>query len=476
MKIHFRHDFFAMSDPVNDQSLAFEGGYKTPSGSGDKQSANATISTPSTLDMGSSGNSLDCSTDSIHATDPAESVQGHGNIFESYFDDSSDFTPNEPPAHTTGLGDLTSASAALLDPNILRMFVDSLSRSITGNVSNSILSDDESSNPISASIRGSLDEATPLVEGQPDTPPAAPMVSEFQRSVTNLSVLSSQTTTETSTSSTVMLRNVPYDSRQRGVLSLIEDEGFKGRFDFFYAPLDFKSKNNLGYAFVNFHSVDIAKEFFRHFDGRRIVSRPGWDKPLRVCWARVQGLEANVDHYRNSPVNEMPEEFKPMLFDENGDFLLFPPPDPATGPVEMRSNSRSSASLGGSTVRPRERRLQSQISRGFFTPNNSSISSLTSSVLTSTPPQMSANKLFVGGLAAETSSEALAEYMKKFGPVRDCHVLVDASTGRSRCYGFCTFEDTDSTRVALEYSKPHWLDGRGVVVRPYTSSTGPVRN
>lgn len=470
MKIHFRHDFFAMSDQVNDQSLAFDDGCKTPSRSDEKQPGPMTIATPSTLDMDSSGNSLDFSTDSINA----ESVQGHGNIFESYFDDSCEVAPTEPHANTTGLGDLTSASAALLDPNILRMFVDSLSRSITGNASNSILSDEESSNP---AVRESLDEAASLAEGHPDTPAPVPMVSEFQRSVTNLSVLSSQTATETSTSSTVMLRNVPYDARQRGVLSLIEDEGFKGQFDFFYAPLDFKSRNNLGYAFVNFHSVDIAKEFFRHFDGRRIVSRPGWDKPLRVCWARVQGREANIDHYRNSPVNEMPEEFKPMLFDEDGDFLLFPAPDPVVGQNEMRNlSSRSSGYLAGSTVRPRERRLQSQISRGFFTPVNSSISSLSISVMTSTPPQMSANKLFVGGLAAETTSEGLAVYMKKFGAVRDCHVLIDASTGRSRCYGFCTFEDSDSTRAALEYAKPHWLDGRGVVVRPYTSSTGPVKS
>ena len=474
MKIHFQHDFFAMSDQLNDQSLEFNGVCKTPSGLDAKDCNRALIMTPSTLDMGSSVSCLDSSTDSIHNAEQTESNHGHGNIFESYFEESDHQSVTDSPPGDSHIGDLSSASAALLDPNILRMFVDSLSRSITGNASNSILSDEETPNRSAESFRDSLDEAVQFGDDVPDTPPPAPMVSGFQRSMTNMSVLSSQTVTETSTSSTVMLRNVPYDARQRGVLSLIEDEGFKSRFDFFYAPLDFKSKNNLGYAFVNFHSVDIAKEFFRLFDGRRIVSRPGWDKPLRVCWARVQGLEANIDHYRNSPVNEMPEEFKPMLFDETGDSILFPAPDLLICPNEMRSISRSSTSLGGSTVRPRERRLQSQLSRGFFTPVNSSINSL--STVSATPPQMSANKLFVGGLAAETSSESLAEYMKRFGSVRDCHVLVDASTGRSRCYGFCTFEDPESSRAALDYSKPHWLDGRGVVVRPYTSSTGPVKN
>lgn len=59
----------------------------------------------------------------------------------------------------------------------------------------------------------------------------------------------------------------------------------------------------------------------------------------QVCWARVQGLEANVDHYRNSPVNEMPHnEYKPMLF-ARGQYIPFPmPPLPyaASGhPVEF---------------------------------------------------------------------------------------------------------------------------------------------
>ena len=126
---------------------------------------------------------------------------------------------------------------------------------------------------------------------------------------------------------TVMLRNVPYHEGQVGVLRLLESRGFLGKFDFFYAPLDFNSGNNLGYAFINFRSNEAVQEFFSSADGLR-VNQEGWQqKELRVCWARVQGLNSNVEQYRNSPVNEMPVQFRPMLFDGEGGQVSFPRPD-----------------------------------------------------------------------------------------------------------------------------------------------------
>ena len=398
--------------------------------------------TPSTLDFGSSAISVDCSTDSVSQPDLVENIGANENPYQSYFDEPSSINASRDcTVPASQWGDLSDAATSLLDPNVLRMFVDSLTRSITGQ---------EAAPTI-------LPPTTPMSSGE-YTPPYPSM----RRSGTNVSMVSNQSAMDRSgDSTTVMLRNVPYDARQQGVLSLLIEEEFG--FDFFYAPLDFKSRNNLGYAFINLIDPDTARRFFDHFDGKRVTSRVGWEKPLRVCWARVQGLDANIDHYRNSPVNEMPTEFKPMLFAQDGSPMVFPAPD---GPLNESTESRFSSMV---PVRPRERRLQTQNSRGFLTPMARSGSSLGSNSLL-TPQPGSSCKIFVGGLSPETSSEALEEYMSRFGRVSDCHVLIDTQTGRSRCYGFCSFVFSDCAETALNHSKAHIIDGRGVVVRPYTSS------
>ena len=248
---------------------------------------------------------------------------------------------------------------------------------------------------------------------------------------------------------TVMLRNVPYEAKQLGVLALLNEEGFNGTFTFFYSPLDFRSKNNLGYAFVNLRTCAEAKRFEQFFDGLRVRNRLGWDKPLRVGRARIQGLQANIDHYRNSPVNVMPDEFKPMIFCERTfERLPFPAPDAAPASPENKLR------VAATTVRPRERRLQGQLI---------GVQSLRSG--------SSASKLFVGGLSSDTTSSGLWDYMSNFGRVLDAQVLLDPITGRSRTYGFCTFADVASAANALEPKAGHYLDGRIIVVRKYTSTS-----
>jgi len=112
-----------------------------------------------------------------------------------------------------------------------------------------------------------------------------------------------------------MLRNLPNDYTQAMLLKLLHAEGFAETFDFVYLPVDFRSGSGLGYAFVNFTSPDTAEEFHRHFSGFNEWSVAS-DKVCEVTWSSLQGLEAHVQRYRNSPVmhESVPEEHKPALF------------------------------------------------------------------------------------------------------------------------------------------------------------------
>merc|ERR1719359_971583 len=85
------------------------------------------------------------------------------------------------------------------------------------------------------------------------------------------------------TRTTVMLRGLPETSTRAAVLQLLDAQGFFGRYNFVYLPVDFKHSRNLGYALVNLVSPAEAVRFIRHFEGFAEWGVPS-DKVCNVEW------------------------------------------------------------------------------------------------------------------------------------------------------------------------------------------------
>lgn len=77
------------------------------------------------------------------------------------------------------------------------------------------------------------------------------------------------------------------------------------------------------------------------------------------------------------------------------------------------------------------------------------------------------SRLFVGGLDWRVSSEQLAEFFAKVGPVGDAFVVNDRDTGESRGFGFVTMDRRDAVE-AIKQLNGESLEGRTIVVRPAT--------
>ena len=74
------------------------------------------------------------------------------------------------------------------------------------------------------------------------------------------------------------------------------------------------------------------------------------------------------------------------------------------------------------------------------------------------------NKLFIGGLSWDTTDASLAQAFESFGKVVDAKVITDRESGRSRGFGFVTFEEESSATDAIAAMDGQMIDGRTVKV------------
>ncbi|KAI8901244.1 hypothetical protein BC833DRAFT_578513 [Globomyces pollinis-pini] len=79
-------------------------------------------------------------------------------------------------------------------------------------------------------------------------------------------------------------------------------------------------------------------------------------------------------------------------------------------------------------------------------------------------------KIFVGGIPMDVTNDEFGEYFEKYGVVLDASLMFDKNTGRSRGFGFITFDDSEAVNMvmAAQADKELRMHGRRIEIKQAT--------
>ncbi|KAH9062342.1 RNA recognition motif 2-domain-containing protein [Lactarius vividus] len=153
---------------------------------------------------------------------------------------------------------------------------------------------------------------------------------------------------------TVMIKNIPNKMTDKDLMTFIE-RVCPRRIDFFYLRMDFKNGCNVGYAFVNFITVDDLLRFAKARLGVK-WNMYASEKVLQMSYANYQGKEALIEKFKNSAIMDERESWRPKIFHSSGPQVGQFEPFPA--PTHQRRKERSAHNRGALYV-PGAARLHS---------------------------------------------------------------------------------------------------------------------
>lgn len=119
-------------------------------------------------------------------------------------------------------------------------------------------------------------------------------------------------------------RNIPNKYTKQLLLHEI-NQNHRGQFDFFYLPIDFKNRCNMGYAFINFVDYRAIVSFFMEFNGQRWSSFNS-EKVCTISYARIQGLQSLMMRFKSSEIMDKDWDYRPSFFHSSGLELDRPQP------------------------------------------------------------------------------------------------------------------------------------------------------
>ncbi|XP_024995355.1 protein terminal ear1 homolog [Cynara cardunculus var. scolymus] len=156
---------------------------------------------------------------------------------------------------------------------------------------------------------------------------------------------------------TVMIKNIPNKYSQKLLLNMLDNHcihcneqiaGGSGgdqplsSYDFVYLPIDFMNKCNVGYGFVNMTSPEATWRLYKAFHHQN------WEvfnskKICEVSYARLQGVDALKEHFKNSRFPCEAEEYMPVVFEPPRDGRKLTEPTPIVGRSMVEVGSYSSS-------------------------------------------------------------------------------------------------------------------------------------
>ncbi|KAG5607853.1 hypothetical protein H5410_029345 [Solanum commersonii] len=156
-----------------------------------------------------------------------------------------------------------------------------------------------------------------------------------QETGSSISPCKSSATFYSRNKTTVMIRNIPNQFRREPFMLFVDHycNVNHWEYDFLYLPMDFRTKNNVGYAFVNFTSGCAASEIrkvLRYFKWNSVETPTGFYSSRKICvvsWARIQGKDQLVKHFSQSKFICDTDEYLPVVFSppRNGSSRLTAP-------------------------------------------------------------------------------------------------------------------------------------------------------
>ncbi|KAI3744746.1 hypothetical protein L1987_57837 [Smallanthus sonchifolius] len=142
---------------------------------------------------------------------------------------------------------------------------------------------------------------------------------------------------------TVMIKNIPNKYSQKLLLNMLDNHCIQcndgdndnqplSSYDFVYLPIDFVNKCNVGYGFVNMTSPEATWRLYKAFNHQN------WEvfnskKICQVSYARLQGVEALKEHFKNSKFPCEVEDYMPVVFTPPRDGRTVTEPIPIVGRV-----------------------------------------------------------------------------------------------------------------------------------------------